>query len=51
MEQMAKENSRYNDNGDTCNNGDYQNYSPKKSRKKNRENPVLTEERMMEYRK
>merc|ERR1712131_485212 len=50
MEQMAKENTRYNDNVGTCNNGDCHNFSPKKSRKKNRENPVLTEERMMEYR-
>ena len=51
MEQMAKENTRYNDNVGTCNNGDCHNFSPKKSRKKNRETPVLTEERMMEYRK
>lgn len=46
---MAKENARYNDNV-TCNTGDCHDYSPKKSRKKNRETPVLTEERMMEYR-
>jgi len=50
MEQMAKENARFNDNV-TCNTGDCHDYSPKKSRKKNRETPVLTEERMMEYRK
>ena len=47
---MAKENARYNDNV-TCNTGDCHDYSPKKSRKKNRETQVLTEERMMEYRK